>query len=847
MIGLEIDFDPDRLYALLPAVVRRRDDASGQALRALLTVIGEELGRLEGDIARLYRNWFIETCDEWAVPYIADLIGVYPSGTEQGRAGARSSATGAMRALVPRREVAKTFSYRRRKGSLLLLEEIAWDLTGWPARAVEYDALVVRAADLRRPELIRRAVGDIRSAAQMQRLRGPFEVTQHVLDVRRFAPPRHTDICAQGQATPSPGAAGKPRMRGRYRPGNVGLFVWRTIVRGVIQGTAAPVGADQAHAFRYTFDPAGLDVKLYARPDYAPGRHAGSGIDPEIGFPVPLAARHFQEPLNLLTMHQKNEPDDQQREYPGFGTSVDVWGAGRSLMIFADWDPEASAAGIGSPGIAPESEPPRQLEADEVRYMSLDPWPKELATPTVKAIDGPGATARQLKQKPQVVVDPVRGRMMFPTDQPQPGRVWVTYHYAAPGDIGAGGGGSGSPSSGSPPALLLRVSARQSPGATHSDLTDALDAWSRAHARSGVIEILDSATYAQPVNLRLIGDQSLTIRAAQGCRPVISFAGNAEGRVAIRASAAPLQDTAGARLIVEGLLISGTLELVGSFAEVAVRGCTIMPVQAPLEVGSSEGVAIWVGRAVQHIRIQKSIVGPLHMADQMVPGWDADQAEATWDWDAPAITDARLLLTDSIVDAQPPRAAAPAHDDSTRGKPEQQAPPIPLAVRVDPRPDPFRASFFRCTIIGQTEVPLIDLAENTLFCGPVRVMHRQEGGMRFCYVAPGSRTPRRYECPPDGVADPSADALTRRIAQARVRPHLVSTAYPDPGYGVLAADCPPEILGGADDEGEIGAMHDSFERRRLGHLLARVDEFSFVRAETRVILLSPGDEHELRI
>ena len=66
----------DRLYALLPAVYRVRDAAHGQQLRALLRVIGRELQVLDEDIERLYDNWFVETCAEWVVPYLGDLLGV---------------------------------------------------------------------------------------------------------------------------------------------------------------------------------------------------------------------------------------------------------------------------------------------------------------------------------------------------------------------------------------------------------------------------------------------------------------------------------------------------------------------------------------------------------------------------------------------------------------------------------------------------------------------------------------------------------------------------------------------------------------------------------------------------
>ena len=54
---------------------RRR---TGQAARALLQVIGEQVDLVEEDIAQLYDNWFIETCEDWVVPYIADLVGYRP-------------------------------------------------------------------------------------------------------------------------------------------------------------------------------------------------------------------------------------------------------------------------------------------------------------------------------------------------------------------------------------------------------------------------------------------------------------------------------------------------------------------------------------------------------------------------------------------------------------------------------------------------------------------------------------------------------------------------------------------------------------------------------------------------
>src|SRR5579872_3966789 len=107
----------DRLYNLLPAVYRIRDADTGWQLQALLRVIAEQVNVVESDIAQLYENWFIETCEDWVVPYIGALIGYTPLVDTNDLASARTPRGQAEeRILIPRREVANTIHYRRRKG-----------------------------------------------------------------------------------------------------------------------------------------------------------------------------------------------------------------------------------------------------------------------------------------------------------------------------------------------------------------------------------------------------------------------------------------------------------------------------------------------------------------------------------------------------------------------------------------------------------------------------------------------------------------------------------------------------------------------------------------------------------
>jgi hypothetical protein len=81
----------ERLYNLLPAIYRIRDAEQGEPLHAQLGVIEEELRALEQDISGLYEDMFIETCDEWVIPYIGDLLGVHGVHPLSARAGSLRS------------------------------------------------------------------------------------------------------------------------------------------------------------------------------------------------------------------------------------------------------------------------------------------------------------------------------------------------------------------------------------------------------------------------------------------------------------------------------------------------------------------------------------------------------------------------------------------------------------------------------------------------------------------------------------------------------------------------------------------------------------------------------------
>ena len=160
--GNAMSLDVDTLYDLLPAVYRVRDDAEGKPLRALLAVIAREFEALEENLDQLYDDQFIETCADWVVPYIGDLVGYRPL---HGIAGS---------VVSPQAEVANTIAFRRRKGTALMLEQLARDVTDWPARAVEFFEQLATTQYMNhlRPHAV--ATATVRSQRVMLPLGGPF-------------------------------------------------------------------------------------------------------------------------------------------------------------------------------------------------------------------------------------------------------------------------------------------------------------------------------------------------------------------------------------------------------------------------------------------------------------------------------------------------------------------------------------------------------------------------------------------------------------------------------------------------------------------------------------------------
>ena len=178
--------DDDRLFQLLPAIYRQRDSERGWPLRSLLRVIATQVDVIEQDMWQLYDNWFIETCQDWVVPYVGDLVG-YEQIHSGGEPGNVSTFEGALRnrILIPRCEVGNTVANRRRKGTLAVLEVLARETAGWPARPVAFYKRLSWTQHLNHLRPHRGRTADLHDNDALDLLGTPFDRMARTVDVDR--------------------------------------------------------------------------------------------------------------------------------------------------------------------------------------------------------------------------------------------------------------------------------------------------------------------------------------------------------------------------------------------------------------------------------------------------------------------------------------------------------------------------------------------------------------------------------------------------------------------------------------------------------------------------------------
>jgi len=586
----------EKLWALIPAVYRHEDGiaANPGVLRAFVEILAEQAAILRRSHDRLWEDQFIELCDDWVVPYLGDLVA--------------TRLVSALNLRGRRVDVAKTIYYRRRKGTLRVLEELIGDIAGWEGVVVELFRRLGRTRHGLDPapgKLAGRLTGALPGGwADLRRPHGaalagsPFDEFHHTADMRRH---RGVD--------------------GRYAIPKLAFYLYRLRVLRV-EGVTPHARAGN---LTFTFDPSGRDVPLYMPRNRAQdaGTLAGQPRDwdawrqaLEWELPAPMHCRVLGHAEYLI-----DEALVQQLVSAGLASAAaDDLRTLRGVRFVSEARLRETLATL----------PQHAALLAPAVYASLlagalvaDCGKQALLPGAVLVEDAPGVAVPPVQTAAgnlrdwvanaaveRVVIDPERGRLLFAVGGPPAAGSSVTYHYAFSGEIGAGTYSRG------------RVESR-TPSFTHQDGGAVPSA---GLANDGVTQLEDSATYGP------IGDKlqvrDLTLQAANQQRPYVRLESNW-----VLNTGAGNQES---ELLLDGLWLgaAGNFAVIlrGDYERVTIRSCTFDPGGSDADGNVIPPVPLVIEANVEELVIEQSIMGPIRTH----AGGDV----------------ARLVVEDSIVQSQ---------------------------------------------------------------------------------------------------------------------------------------------------------------------------------------------------
>lgn len=771
------------LFERLPEIYRTRDveQTPPNPLRAYLGALEGPFGALHADIGQFYEDLFIDTCDDWVIPYLADLLGA-------------THLKGDPRTL--RADVADTIALRRRKGTLGAIERLAVNLTGWACRAVELGANLGWSQHLnhQRPDaggkppyadplrtrfdVPRGGTAPIRDPAALALLGTPFDNFAYTADVKPATDDtRHINLP------------------------NLAIFLWRLaayrlarvlpLAKGIADLGPQPAGRAR-FALRFDLHPLDLPVRLFntSRPGFLrPGTSGGvvSPLTEADAVPGPIL------PARLTSGTPAGHPDD----YVG----VDFYDA--DALPPRGFDLGDTGLQLYMPlTLAPLLVPAPPQTAWQWRFRgdNLCAWESGLARPLDSA---------------EIIIDPVIGRVLIGLDTVAQAdqlivadgaglraRMFVSFTYGAPGPVGAHPVTRRFAVSPSAPAIDERHVGDVAGGLTLQAALADLD----VAGAPVVIEIHDSLVHRidlallpgtaidGTVSLRLA--QSLTIRAAGEHRPIVLLAQPLSLRPVTAAAATPFAP----QVRLEGLYLAPdqaapfpagqALIDRAAVARLEIVGCTLAPgghslrdgsrapMQAALRLANGYGFAS-AGDVndfvpTPDIVIQRSITGTLAL-DQRY----------------------RLDLQDSIVDA------GLGFNDAASGA-------FAIAAATDPASGWGAAlNFDGLTCFGPVRVAAVG-GLGGIFTQRFAVLDNQHGCVKWsAFSGDADRLPPNHFC----------------VAASSARIVFSSERFNDAGYAQLARETDRRVreLGPADDA--MGAFGFTLEAHKWTNLQVRLREF----------------------
>lgn len=698
------------LYSQLPSVYRRRDAEQGEPLRALLAILEEQLEAVRADVETTWDNWFVETAEEWLVPYLGQALGLPATRNVNAIAFSR------------RAFVANAIRYRRGKGTAATLELLARDLTNYPTRVVEFFSRMAWNEAINH-QTSRPATLDIRSAVALERLGGPFDASMRTADVRRIA-------------------AG----RGTVNLPNLGLFMWRSQLWPVSGVSAADMGVAGSSA--WWFRPVGGARSLYAPIE--------TEVDPA------AIATEASVPLALSRRR--------------------LWDQARRLGSAMRWPFSIAVHGTDGSGRTV-----RGVNRNQVDICNLE---------TIPAAIGPD----------RVLVDPQIGALALGANLTSglSDIEVVTDHYIAmPGDIGAGPWDRDRAvrawlDSWTEPPEARRVGfqvlvAREGAGTgIVSSLDEAVAAWN-----SFLTGLPDDLARSQALGLIVVGDSRT--HPAPPSRAIRMPTGAVLGIIAARVREVP--DGVGGSTALPGELVADALMPVVR-GNLRVRGQDLD--------ATNRGELYINGLLIDgRIRVQNGALQGLHLASTTVLAARAIDIEGDQGANAGLSVEIQRSIVNEIV-TNGAFAGLTLADTAISG--DVQA---PLTA----------ADILGSTVLGELRVSQLN-ATSCIFDRTVTVEQQQSGCIRFSYIPPDSRTPRRFRCQPDmALDDAGGDAQAAALVRIKMRPQFISRDPHGSGFLLLDAATAADVRGAAEDGGEPGCWNHLQHGIRLANLVNVLPQF----------------------
>ena len=301
-----------RLYSRVPAYYRVLDEEQGLPLYALLATVGEQVANIRADLDALWDNFFIETCEDWVVPYLAGLTGTNLLANPVGQSN--------------RLDVRNTVLWRRSKGTPAMLRALAQAISGWPTDLSEFFQVLGWSQNMNHLRLHSQITPDLRDNYALSLLGRAADPFSHAADFKT------SRALSQARVVPESLGIGRAAWAtpGRYQIKNLGFFARRLqtfAINGATPAAAAPGLATPANAACYTFDPLFRDTPLFVKETGEPLTRAAFAKAPWETFGTDVAVRQFGV---LLASDAEPAPPLSNSQTPfTFG------GAGAGLQLHA--------------------------------------------------------------------------------------------------------------------------------------------------------------------------------------------------------------------------------------------------------------------------------------------------------------------------------------------------------------------------------------------------------------------------------------------------------------------------------------------------------------------------------